>query len=301
MSDNLVKDLREKTEEADLDTILKTSTFGGYNRTSVREYIAMMRQQQYDLQQSVTEQLQVAQAERELLTTELASATARAAANEDALLQAKPMAAKAAELEKDMNEAIARIQSDAAKLEKQAEELDLAKLEIEELRAKLAQYEDESAALKKENEVLAAKAADAAAAAEVAAASGPVAEVVDATALVERSENLQVQVAILTRERESVEKRMEEVIRNEKRLFQALNDCRVEMENRRDQNLCLEAENKALSLRLSEQMWQNISLDREITHMRTMNENLKTKLDAFLAESVNTHDGSDLYLWEAEK
>ena len=35
MSDNLVKSLREKTEEADLDTILKT-TLGGYTRKSVR-------------------------------------------------------------------------------------------------------------------------------------------------------------------------------------------------------------------------------------------------------------------------
>ena len=36
MNDNLVKMLREKTEEADLDTILKT-TFGGYSRKSVRD------------------------------------------------------------------------------------------------------------------------------------------------------------------------------------------------------------------------------------------------------------------------
>ena len=47
MSDNLVKSLREKTEEADLDTILKT-TLGGYTRKSVREYISILRRQQYD-------------------------------------------------------------------------------------------------------------------------------------------------------------------------------------------------------------------------------------------------------------
>ena len=87
-----------------------------------------------------------------------------------------------------------------------------------------------------------------------------------------------------------------------KRLFQALDECRTELENRRDQNQCLEAENKALSLRLSEQMWQNISLDREITHMRTMNENLKAKLDAALAQQAKhtTQAAGDLFLWDFE-
>ena len=95
---------------------------------------------------------------------------------------------------------------------------------------------------------------------------------------------------------------MESVIRQEKRLFQALDECRTELENRRDQNLCLEAENKALSLRLSEQVWQNIALDREITHMRTMNENLKCKLDAALAQPAKhtAQASGDLFLWDLE-
>ena len=54
MSDNLVKSLREKTEEADLGTILKT-TLGGYTRKSVREYISLLRRQQYDMQQSFSQ------------------------------------------------------------------------------------------------------------------------------------------------------------------------------------------------------------------------------------------------------
>ena len=66
MSDNLVKSLREKTEEADLDTILKT-TLGGYTRKSVREYISLLRRQQYDMQQSFSQELQLSQTERERL------------------------------------------------------------------------------------------------------------------------------------------------------------------------------------------------------------------------------------------
>ena len=272
MSDNLVKTLREKTEEADLDTILKT-TLGGYTRKSVREYVSMLRRQQYDLQQSFSEELQLSQTERERLAWELNEANARAAAAEEALVQAKPLMEKAVGLEKDMDEAVARIQSDAALLEKQSAELRQVKGECESLRAQLRPLE---------GDLLPAQ----------PAAEEPA----------ERPETMRLQLAILTRERESVEKRMESVIRQEKRLFQALDECRTELENRRDQNQCLEAENKALSLRLSEQMWQNISLDREITHMRTMNENLKAKLDAALAQpdKHTAQTAGDLFSWDFE-
>ena len=274
MSENIVKDLREKTEESNLDTILKTTTMGGYNRASVREYITMLRQQQYDLQQSFTERLQALQNERDLMTVELNAANARAIAAEEALSQTDALRDKTAELEKDMNEAITRIQTDAATIERQEKEIGALMQECDELRAKVRQAKEEAAALMQENETLASQAAE-------PVAIGP--------------ENLQEQMALLNRDRENAEKRMDDVVRNEKRLFQALNDCRVEMENRREQYLCLEAENKTLSTRLSEQICQNISLDCEITRMRTMNENLKAKLETVLAGSAKPFDGSDLF------
>ena len=283
MSDNLVKSLREKTEETDLDTILKT-TLGGYTRKSVREYISILRRQQYDMQQSFSEELQLFQTERERLAWELEESKNQAAAAQEALEQAKPLMEKAAGLEKDMDEAVARIQSDAALLEQQTEELQRVKGELDTLQARLEEREAQLNTLKQE-------AAASPVQPEVVSGDGP---------LLERPETMQVQLAMLTRERETHEKRMERVIRQEKRLFQALNECQTELESRRDQNLCMEAENKALSLRLSEQMWQNISLNREITHMRTMNENLKCKLEAALAQSANpaAQDGGDLFLWD---
>ena len=283
MSDNLVKSLREKTEEIDLDTILKT-TLGGYTRKSVREYISILRRQQYDMQQSFSEELQLFQTERERLAWELEESKNQSAAAQEALEQAKPLMEKAAGLEKDMDEAVARIQSDAALLEQQTEELQRVKGELDTLQARLEEREAQLNTLKQE-------AAASPVQPEVVSGDGP---------LLERPETMQVQLAMLTRERETHEKRMERVIRQEKRLFQALNECQTELESRRDQNLCMEAENKALSLRLSEQMWQNISLNREITHMRTMNENLKCKLEAALAQSANpaAQDGGDLFLWD---
>lgn len=292
MSDNLVKTLREKTEEANLDTILKT-TLGGYSRKSVREYISMLRKQLYDLQQAFSQELQQSQTERERLARELNEANQRVAAAEETLARATPLMEKNAALEKDMDEAVARIQSDAALLEQQVAELQQSRSQCEELQARLEKSEAELAVLRQEteNKPLTGDVLPAAPNTDS-----------DTAAPAERPETMQLQLAILTRERESAEKRMESVIRQEKRLFQALDECRTELENRRDQNLCLEAENKALSLRLSEQVWQNIALDREITHMRTMNENLKCKLDAALAQPAKhtAQASGDLFLWDLE-
>ena len=116
MSDTLVKTLREKTEETDLETILKP-TLGGFSRKSVRDYVSMMRQQQYDMQQSFAEEAQHAQAERDRLARELAEAAERTADLEDRLSKAIPLAEKAAALEADMEEAVQRIQADAVLLE----------------------------------------------------------------------------------------------------------------------------------------------------------------------------------------
>ena len=293
MSDNLVKDLREKTEEADLDTILKVS-IGGYNRKLVREYIAMMRQQQYDMQQSFSEELQMAQAERELLVEETTKANERAATAEEAMAKAQPLLDKAADLEQDLNEALARIQADDALMAKNADDFEMLKLECEELRENLKKKELEAITLKQEVESYASRVFEAVPVVPEVVASP------DVTELQETIDRLQLQLSIITRERDDTEKRMENVINNEKRLFKALTDCRTEMENRRDQNLCLEAENKALSQRLSDQMMQNISLDREITQMRTMNETLKAKVDAARAETTQILDGGKLLLWDSE-
>lgn len=308
MSDNLVKNLREKTEETNLDTILKT-TLGGYSRKSVREYVSMMRRQQYDMQLAFSEELQLVQAERDRLARELAEANERTAAAEDTLENAKPLMDRAAGLEKDMDEAIARIQSDAALLDQLREELaqctdeaQQIRCERDELRTQLENNMAETERLMQELDKRAAR--PPVHTGDVLPVEPSMVQDTDAAALVDRPETMQVQLAMLTRERETTEKRMESVIRQEKRLFQALNECREELENRRDQNQCLEAENKALSLRLSEQMYQNISLNREITHIRTMNENLKCKLEAALAQSTsrNTSNGSqdtgDVFLWD---
>ena len=299
MSENLVKTLREKTEEADLDTVLKTA-FGGYTRKSVREYIAVLRQQQHDMQQSFLEELQLYQTERERLARELEETRQQLEDTHNAQ-------ERLTGLEKDMEEAIVRIQDDAARLEQLNRELEEQKDQAQQLRGEredlLARAEAAEAELLALRQVQDAKTDQSAVQTEPAERPADEPQMGQAV-LMEQAETMQIQLAMLTRERETSTKRLERVIRQEKRLFEALNECQAELESRREQNLCMEAENKALSLRLSEQMWQNISLNREITHMRTMNENLKCKLDAALAQSANRGAGAqeagDLFLWDFE-
>ena len=270
MSDTLVKTIREKTEEADLETILKP-TLGGFSRKSVRDYVSMMRQQQYDMQQSFAEEAQHAQAERDRLARELAEAAERTADLEDRLSEAIPLAEKAAALEADMEEAVQRIQADAALLEQLHSERD-------DLLARIKQQDDALCALSDE---LAQRApAPAASPSKEAAPS-------DAAVQSEQPDTLQIQLAILTREQETAARQLESVIHQETLLFQALEECRAELECRREQTLCLEAENEELSRRLSDQMQQNIVLNREITHIKTTNETLRRKLEhAQNAEAV---------------
>lgn len=296
MKDNLVEMLREKTEEANLDTILKT-TFGGYSRKSVQEYIAMLRRCQNDMQQSFTEKLELVQAEKDRLAGELADAKMRAAAAEGALAEAKPLMEKAAGLETDMDEAVERIQADGERLEELRQALEQQKAETESLRTErdglLARLEKEEARAPSGESGQETQEEPGGEDPEEKDGKG----VLD---LFERPETMQIQLAILTRERENTSRRMENILRQENSLFQALNECRAELEDRRDQNQWMEAENNELSRRLSEQMGQNIALNREITHMRALNESLKRRLEAAQEQAARhgTQDAGDVFLWD---
>lgn len=269
MNDNLVEMLREKTEEADLNSILK-STLGGYSRKSVQAYITILRQQQSDMKLSFSAELERVQAERDHLLRELAEARNRAEAAEEALENAQTMMEKAAGLEKDMEEAVERIQADAVRLEEQ-------KSQIDALRAELAQVSaPQVPAAEGLVEDAPADEVQSMPAGEEDAQDKPVG-VLD---LMNRPETMQIQLAMLTRERETTANRMAGILRQQDSLFDALAECRSELEARREQSEWMEAENNELSRRLSEQIGQNIALNREIVHIKAVNETLRRRLDA---------------------
>ncbi len=308
MNENLVKSLREKTEEADLDTILKKS-LGGYSRQSVREYVSMMRRQQYDMQQSFAEELQLCQSDRDRLSRELAQFKYQAEAAQEALAQAAPLMEKAAGLEKDMDEAVERIQADALLLEQLRQELEQQKAELSrvqsernELRSRLENAETGTVVPELPTPQQAPEHRQTPQP-EVFAEMPEANRGADVSNLVEWPETMQIQLALLSRERKNIVRQIESILHREKNLFQTLNQCWGELEIRREQNQCIEAENQELSRRLTQQIQENVSLTREIVRMRTINEKLKLNLQAAMEESFpdNTPNGSqdtgDIFLW----
>ena len=130
MSNSIVENLREKTEEVDLDQILKSS-MGGYTKKSVRDYLAQVKRHQQNTAEVFRQNLQSVLTEKEELQTELSVLRARAEKAEAdycSLSQTLAVQDGAEEvdvaqlqgtitlLEKDMDEAIARIQSDEQEL-----------------------------------------------------------------------------------------------------------------------------------------------------------------------------------------
>lgn len=63
---NVVEMLREKTEEQDLDSVL-TSTFGGYTKKSVQDYLLLVKKQQQQSQETFSKNLQTLFEEKESL------------------------------------------------------------------------------------------------------------------------------------------------------------------------------------------------------------------------------------------
>lgn len=69
MSNNVVDILRDKTEEADLDQILKTQ-MGGYTKKSVQDYIAQVKRQQQRAAEVFNQDMQAILDEKEQLLAE---------------------------------------------------------------------------------------------------------------------------------------------------------------------------------------------------------------------------------------
>ena len=139
---DIVEMIREKTEEENLDQILK-SNMGGYTKKSVREYLAQVKRQQQTMAENFRKDLQSMLEEKEALQQDLEAARNRLEKKESdyrilndtvTALRGSNSGASAAEellqlkseyalLEKDMDEALVRIQSDEQKLNHRDTEL----------------------------------------------------------------------------------------------------------------------------------------------------------------------------------
>ena len=298
MSDDFVGKLREITEEGDLDSILKSS-FGGYTKKSVKEYLSFVKKQQQKTKDAYTDVLAQLQQERDAMEaeTEALKAGQNAAAEElrqRMEAQAADMEAERAALEADMNEALERIASDEEKLRtlevtleeqrQKAEQykqetatsrllLDAANAKIEDQRSELEEKAAELAEQKKTEQGLRA-----------ALAEDKTAELRERIrTLMGEVELLQNEVTLRDRELENRALRLETLTKQEQSNHAALEELRQRLQAQTEQNEWIECENDELGKRLQEQMKQGIALGRENSHLKAANAILQRKLDGELA------------------
>jgi len=121
--------IREITREDDYNTILKTR-LGGYTKESVLEYLASVKNQQETLRDAYAAEVADLKKQLEMLRDDVATVQEKTErinaleAERDSLLSENTVLKKDRDgLEKDIDEAVERIRSDSAKLEKLEAEL----------------------------------------------------------------------------------------------------------------------------------------------------------------------------------
>lgn len=137
MSDNIVDLIRERTDEQDINSILK-STMGGYTKKSVLDYLAQLKRQQQNITNTFNQNMQSMLEEKDQLQSEKAALEAKLTkteadyhdlnqslvsykleGSEYSLEDVLKLKGSIAALEKDMDEAVARINLDGQTIEQQ--------------------------------------------------------------------------------------------------------------------------------------------------------------------------------------
>ena len=305
MSDKLLEKLREKTEEGNLNTILRPS-IGGYTKQSVQEYLAFLKKQQQTLKDSYSEELQKLAAEKDALSEEnetlrgqLENADAsRAAAVEEKTAELKN---ECELLNRDMEEALDRIKKDGLQLEAYEKELQQERQKNEQNRQSAgtcrAMLDSANAKIGELNGIIRQQAAEIAGLEETQktlrkeVSEGKQAELnARIGELLANSELLQKEIAVRDRELENRAKRLETLEKQEESKHLSLEKMHAELVRAREQNEWMESENKELGDRLREQMEQSIAMSREISRLKAANAILGRRLemqeDGKLAEAL---------------
>lgn len=277
MNDSFVSSLRDITEEGNLDTILKSS-LGGYTKKSVQDYLAVIKNQQKTLKEAYLAELARVQAERDAQNAEIEALKQKLQNAENACraeyeAQIAQMHEEYDALEKDMDEAISRIQEDEIKLsqsrtngvmldsandkiagltalaESRAEEIEQLKASEKQLLEELAQ--EKNSDLKNQVEKLLAD--------------------IDA---------LNNEIIIRDSELQNRSKRLESLLKQEENNHALLDRLQGELSSSLEQNEWLESENNALGQRLKEQMEESIAYSRENSRLKSAVNILQRKLDS---------------------
>lgn len=273
MNDNTVNDLREKTEEMDLNTILKPS-MGGYTKKSVMEYLAYLKKQQQDSRDTGLENLSRLKSEKDSLQQENS------------------------ELQADLDEAIERIHANEAELEQCRAALARCQAELEEERKKAAAAEESAAGFRslldevnERNEELNQAIAEldelpvhqpSVSARESVKLPADNREETEAQlrALLDSSEALQTEMtaraAAMTQQVHALEALTREQMQNSRA---AMEQLQAELQSSADQNELLESEKDGLTRRVSELQEQNLTLGRENSRLKAANLILQRRME----------------------
>ncbi len=294
MSDDFVGMLREKAEEGDLDSILKPS-LGGYTKKSVKEYLSFFKKQQQSLRSACDEAVSrlqaerdAAQAERDSLRAELEEAERTHA--EELGEQTKALEAELALLESDMDEALVRIEEDAAKIARLEAELETEKQRSEQLRQETdtvrIRLDSAGSRASELDGQLAARTAELEAMRETERelrrelAEDKTVEFRDRIQqLMNDASLLRDEIGIRDRELENRALRIDSLAKQEQSNHEAVEELRRQLEKQCERNEWIESENDELGKRLQEQMEQSIALSRENSHLKAANNILQRKLD----------------------
>ncbi len=288
--------IREITREDDYNTILKSS-MGGYTKKSVLEYLASVKEQQETLRDAYVAEVSELKKQLELLQADAAGSqekTARIIALEterDGLLSENGTLKEERDaLEKDMDEAVERIASDSAKIEKLEAELsderarnEMAKSSSATCKLMLDAAEDKaetlSVVLRKKEEEIAELTAEKAYLTEHIAIE-KVNELNDRiTVLLSEAEQLQNEVTVRSAALKDREAQIAQLLEAQAAERAAMEKLQEELEARREQCEWQEGISADLSNRLMNQMEENLSLGKENSRLRAMETILKRKAD----------------------
>lgn len=309
MGDESLSLLREKTEEADLNTFLKT-TVGGYTKKSVLDYLAFIKKQQQDLREAFSSELQRIQGEKEELLREndsleadLNEAMERIQKNEDELGKCREeldgFSARAEEkaelqkenasLEADLNEAMERIRRDERELEQCRAELEKAKANAEQSEKDAGEFRGMLDEANAKNEELNQALADLTAEPATRPLRKRAADLIlspDGTSAEEEAEEAEEMISQLLHCADAMQSELTARMCLLGEHVRSLDGfTRTQLQNSRDrvaalteelqesmdQNELLESEKEGLTRRVSELIEQNVLLDRENTRLKAAN------------------------------
>ena len=300
MSDTMVTMLREKTEEGDLNSILKTS-FGGYTKRSVMEYLAFVRKQQQNLKDGYAQEVELLLSERGEMQGEIDAMKEREAGAEEAVAerlraQEEQLRGEYAALEKDMDEALTSIKNDAVQIKRLQEALTAAQLQAEQAKQEVttrtvmldtanekintlweqnAQQSEEIGHLQETEQSLREALAE--------DTAGELHERI--SELMADVELLHSEIAIRDKELENRGARLETLTQQEQSNHAAMEAQTEALQKQQESNEKLEAETAELGRRLQEQMEQSIALSRENSRLKASNAIIQRRLDTQLAKA----------------